>query len=394
VVVFHLGRGEPEYVDASEVAMSEHQKNVNRVGPMKVIGLEEHYGLPAIYEAALKANDPYALVLETLKKAGHFPDGGKTGYPAGIYELGEGRIKAMDDAGIDVQILSYATPSAERLEPSLARGLTKEANDTLATAVSKYPDRFLGFATLPMLDPTSAALELERTVHDLGFVGAMLNGHVNGRYLDDKFFWPVFECAESLGVPIFLHIQVPPKPVIDAYYGGFAPEVSAFLSIAGTGWHIDNGVHCLRLILGGVFDRFPKLQIVVGHNLEILSWTAWRADYSFPLKRNGGLKRTIKEYLRENFYGGILAGEYVNQEPGVIDKSWSLAYQAYLGMANTVGIDRVVFTTDYPYGNMKAARQFFDQMPINLNDKEKIAHLNAERLLALGHDANPPHAAA
>jgi predicted TIM-barrel fold metal-dependent hydrolase len=214
-------------------------------------------------------------------------------------------------------------------------------------------------------------------------VGALINGHVNGRYLDDKFFWPVFESAEALGVPIYMHIQIPPKPVIDAYYSGFAPEISAFLSIAGTGWHIDNGVHCLRLILGGVFDRFPALQIIVGHHLEILSWTAWRADYSFPLGKNGGLKRTIKEYLRENFYGGILAGEYIGQEPGAIDKSWSLSYQAYLSMVNTVGIDRVLFTTDYPYGDMKAARQFFDQMPINVNDKEKIAHLNAERLLGL-----------
>jgi uncharacterized protein len=350
---------------------------------MKIIGFEEHYGLPAIYEAATKANDPYALVLETLKKAGHFPDDSKTGCPAGIYDLGEGRIAAMDEAGIDVQILSYATPSAERLEPSLARELTRQANDTLAAAISKHPDRFLGFATLPMLDPAAAARELERTVRDLRFVGALINGHVNGRYLDDRFFWPVFECAEALGLPIYMHIQVPPKPVVDAYYGGFAPEVSAFLSIAGAGWHIDNGVHCLRLILGGVFDRFPALQIIVGHHLEILSWTAWRADYGFPLNRNGGLKRTIKEYLRENFYGGMLAGEYVGQEPGAIDKSWSLSYQAYLGMVNTVGIDRVVFTTDYPYGSMKSARQFFDQMPINMNDKEKIAHLNAERLLGL-----------
>jgi predicted TIM-barrel fold metal-dependent hydrolase len=350
---------------------------------MKVIGFEEHYGLPFIHDAALKANDPYGLVLETLKKAGHFPNDSKTGFPAGIYDLGEGRIAAMDDAGIDVQILSYATPSAERLEPPLARELTRQANDAIAGVVSKYPDRFLGFATLPMLDPAAAARELERTVRDLHFVGALINGHVNGRYLDDKFFWPVFECAEALGVPIYMHIQMPPKPVVDAYYSGFAPEVSAFLSIAGAGWHIDNGIHCLRLILGGVFDRFPNLQIIVGHHLEILSWTAWRADYGFPLGKNGGLKRTIKEYLRENFYGGILAGEYLNQEAGAIDKSWSLSYQAYLGMVNTVGIDRVVFTTDYPYGNMKAARQFFDQMPINVDDKEKIAHLNAERLLGL-----------
>jgi predicted TIM-barrel fold metal-dependent hydrolase len=333
-----------------ENPMADRQTKRNNVRPMKVIGFEEHYGLPAIYEAAKKANDPYLRVLETLKKAGHFPDDSKTGFPAGIYDLGEGRIAAMDDAGIDMQILSY-----------------------------------LGFATLPMLDPAAAARELERTVRDLRFVGAMINGHVNGRYLDDKFFWPVFECAEALGVPVYLHIQIPPKPVVDAYYGGFAPEVSAFLSIAGSGWHIDNGIHCLRLILGGVFDRFPALQIIVGHNLEILSWIAWRADYSFPLKMSG-LKRTIKEYFRENFYGGILAGEYVNQEPGAMDKSWSLSYQAYLSMANTIGLDRILFTTDYPYGDMKAARQYFDQMPINVNEKEKIAHLNAERLLGLGQN--------
>jgi predicted TIM-barrel fold metal-dependent hydrolase len=360
---------------------------------MKIIALEEHYELPAIHEAAIKANDPYALVLETLKKAGHFPGDPKTGFPAGIYDLSQTRIAAMDDAGIDVSILSYPTPSAERLEPSLARDLTRHANDVLAATVSKHPDRFLGFATLPMLDPAAAARELERTVHDLHFVGAMINGHVNGRYLDDKFFWPVFESAERLGVPIYLHIQIPPKPVVDAYYGGFTPEVSAFLSIAGTGWHIDNGVHCLRLILGGVFDRFPALQIIVGHHLEILSWTAWRADYGFPLGKNGGLKRTIKEYLRDNFYGGILAGEYMNQEPGAMDRSWSLSYQAYLGLVNTVGIDRVVFTADHPYGNMKAARQFFDQMPINANDKAKIAHLNAERLLGLGPNARKPELA-
>ena len=351
---------------------------------MKIIALEEHYGLPVIHDAALKANDPYALVLETLKKAGHFPDDPKTGFPAGIYDLGEGRIAGMDAAGIDVAVLSYATPSVERLEPSLANDLARQANDTLAAAISKYPDRLLGFATLPMLDPAAAAREFERTVRDLGFVGALINGHVNGRYLDDKFFWPVFECAEALGVPIYLHIQVPPKPVVDAYYSGFAPEVSAFLSIAGSGWHIDNGVHCLRLILGGVFDRFPALQIIVGHHLEILSWTTWRADYGFPPKKNGGLKRSIKEYMRENFYGGILAGEYLNQESGAMDKSWSLSYQAYLGMVNTVGIDRVVFTADHPYGSMKAARQFFDQMPINVNEKKKIAHINAERLLGIG----------
>ena len=295
---------------------------------MKIIAFEEHFKLPAIHQANKKANDPVEQAYDTISKSGHFVHDPKTGFPAGIYDLGEGRIAAMDEAGIDVQILSHTVPSTENLEPTLARELSTQANDAMAAAISKYPDRFLGFATLPMLDPAAAVRELERGVLDLGFVGALINGHINGRFLDDKFFCPVFESAEALGVPIYLHVQIPPKPVVDAYYGGFAPEVSAFLSIAGSGWHIENGVHCLRLILGGVFDRFPALQIIVGHNLEILSWMAWRADYSFPLNKNGGLKRTIKEYLRENFYGGILAGEYVGQQPGAVDKSWSLSYQA------------------------------------------------------------------
>ena len=162
----------------------------------------------------------------------------------------------------------------------------------------------------------------------------------------------MFECAETLSVPIYLHRTVPPQPVIAAYYAGFDPKISARLSAAGIGWHIDTGIHCLRLILGGVFDRFPRLQIIVGHQFEALSWMGWRADYSFPVN-DSGLKRTIKEYLRENFYGGILAGDFFNpdpfnQDPGAMDASWSLSFNAYLAMVEVIGIDRIVFTADYP----------------------------------------------
>ena len=348
---------------------------------MKVIGFEEHYKLPAIYEA--NKNSPGELVYDVWKKAGRFETDAQGGWPAGIYDLAEGRIAAMDKAGIDVQILSHTSPGPEILEPSIAVDLAKQANDAVADAISKYPERFLGFATLPMRDPAAAASELERTVRDHRFVGALINGHVNGRFLDDKFFWPVFECAESLNVPIYLHPTLPPQPVVDAYYSGFDPYVSTNMSAAGLGWHVDTGIHCIRLILGGVFDRFPNLQIIVGHQFEALSWMAWRTDYSFVGDASGGLKRTVKEYLRENFYGGILAGEFANQESGEVDGSWSLSYNAYRAMVGVLGIDRILFTADWPYANMKAARQFLDQMPINLGDKEKIAHLNAERLLGL-----------
>lgn len=345
---------------------------------MKIIAFEEHYTFPAIAEA--NPNNPGKL-FDGVRNGRFKERGGDGAWPPGILDIGSDRIAAMDAAGIDVQILSNV-PGAEAVEVPLAVELAKQANDAVAAAATQHPGRFLGFATLPMGDPQAAAAELERTVRDHGFVGALINGHVNGRFLDDKFFWTVFESAETLGVPIYLHPTVPPRPVIDAYYTGFAPGVSAMLSIAGAGWHIDTAVHCLRLILGGVFDQFPTLQLIVGHHFEALSWIAWRADYSFPVNESG-LKRTIKEYLRENFYGGILAGDFGNQEPGTTDPSWSLSFNAYQGMANVIGVDRVVFTADYPFASMKAGRQFLEQMPINPLDKQKIAHLNAERLLGL-----------
>ncbi|OBB68399.1 amidohydrolase family protein [Mycobacterium sp. 852014-50255_SCH5639931] len=347
---------------------------------MKVIGIEEHYRFAAIAEE--HNNNGLDSATELLTHAGYGSPGADGEWPPGINDLGEGRIAAMDAAGIDVQILSHAVPGPETLEPAVAAELARRANDEVAAAIARHPARFRGFATLPMRDPAAAAGELERTVRDHGFVGALINGHVSGRYLDDTFFWPVFESAETLGVPIFLHPTVPPQPVIDAYYGGFDRKITARLAAAGLGWHIDTGVHCLRLILGGAFDRFPQLQVIVGHHFEALSWMGWRTDYSFPIAETG-LKRTVKEYLRENFYGGILAGDFFSQKPGAMDPSWSLSFNAYQAMVNVIGIDRVVFTADYPYGNIKACREFLDRMPISQADREKIAHRNAERLLRL-----------
>jgi predicted TIM-barrel fold metal-dependent hydrolase len=338
---------------------------------MKIIAFEEHYTLPAIADA--NPNSPQKLLNES--------NGGPTWPPPGIEDLADGRIAAMDAAGIDVQILSNV-PGVEAVELPQAVELARQANDAVVGAVTEHPGRFLGFATLPMRDPQAAVAELERTVGEHGFVGALINGHVDGRYLDDQFFWPVFGAAEALGVPIYLHPTVPPQPVIETYYQGFAPAVSGKLAVAGLGWHIDTGIHCLRLVLGGVFDRFPALQVIVGHHFEALSWMAWRTDYAFPTAESG-LKRTVKEYLRENFYGGILAGEFAGQEPGSTDPSWSLSFNAYQAMVNVIGIDRVVFTADYPFADMAAGRRFLEQMPIPPVEREKIAHLNAERLLGL-----------
>ena len=143
--------------------------------------------------------------------------------------------------------------------------MSKEVNDVLAKAVADHPDRFAGFAVLPTLDATAAANELERTVKELGFKGALINGHTRGRFLDDQAFWPIFERAEALDVPIYLHPTPPPPQVREAYYSGLPGMVGNVLALAGWGWHCETGLHALRLVLGGVFDRFPRLQVIIGH---------------------------------------------------------------------------------------------------------------------------------
>ncbi len=187
-----------------------------------------------------------------------------------LCDVGDGRLAEMDAAGIDMQVLSLTTPGTEQLEAADAMTVARETNDFLADVVKRNPARFAGLAALPTAAPDKAAEELERRVRQHGFKGAVINGHNRGRYLDDKFFWPILERAESLGAPIYLHATRPPKPVIEASYGGFSPIVTKMFAGPGWGWHIETAVHVIRLILGGVFDRYPKLQIMIGHMGETL----------------------------------------------------------------------------------------------------------------------------
>jgi predicted TIM-barrel fold metal-dependent hydrolase len=207
---------------------------------------------------------------------------------------------------------------------------------------------------------------LERTVREHGFKGAIINGHQRGRYLDDKFFWPILERAESLRVPIHLHPTQPPQPVIQASYGGFRPEVTYMLSGAGWGWHIETAIHVLRMILGGTFDRYPNLQVIIGHMGEALPFMQSRVDIMTPAIT--GLKRPISAYLRENLHYTFSGFNYT---------------PTFLDLLLQVGVDRIMFSADYPYGSMTQARAFLDQLPVSVADRERIAHGNAERLLGL-----------
>ena len=324
---------------------------------MRVIAVEEHFITPAFVAG------PGKVTTELFRTARP----GGAAIVDKLFNLGDERVAAMDAAGIDMQILSLNSPGVEQLEPDEAVSCARDANDVLSDAITRHPARFAGFASLPIQAPDRAADELERCVRKLGFKGANINGHTRGRYLDEPFFAPILQRAEALGVPIYLHPTVPPKPVVDALYGGFQPAVSAVFASGAWGWHIETAVHVLRMILGGVFDRHPKLQVVVGHLGEGLPFMLPRLDKSLPVQMTK-LDRPVADYLRQNVhytFGGF------NFMP------------TFLNLLLEVGVDRIMFSVDYPYCSMEESRGFLQYLPVSNADRARIAHGNAERLLGL-----------
>src|SRR5215216_3028515 len=324
---------------------------------MRTIALEEHFATGVFMEG------PGRRLKEQAEAARAHPKvaAGYDRLVEGLCDLGEGRVAAMDAAGIDVQVLSLTSPGVEQLDAAEAVALAREANDVLVEAVRRHPDRFAGFAALPTPAPEAAAEELERAVVYHGFVGTLVNGHAGGRYLDDEYYWPILERAEALGVPIYLHPTTPPRAVVEASYGG-----AELLATAAWGWHVETATHLLRLILGGAFDRYPGLQLLVGHMGEGLPFFLPRLELALPAEVTK-LDRPVVNYLRENVhytFGGF---------------NWD---QAFLDLLQ-VGAERVMFSTDHPYASMAEARAFLDRLPAGPADKEKIAHGNAERLLRL-----------
>jgi predicted TIM-barrel fold metal-dependent hydrolase len=272
----------------------------------------------------------------------------------------------MDAARIDVQILSLTAPGVEQLDAPEAVALARESNNVLAEAVRRHPSRLAGFASLPTPAPAAAADELKRMVGEHGFKGALINGHTRGRYLDDPFFGPILACAATLKAPLYLHPTPPPEPVVTASYSGnYAPEVARLLATAGWGWHIETGLHVLRLILGGVFDRYPSLQIVIGHLGEGLPAMMSRLEWALPPTVTK-LDRPLGSYLRENVHYTISGFNFLPN---------------FLDLFLQVGVERILFSADYPYASMAAARAFLEQLPVSPADRERIAHGNAERLL-------------
>jgi predicted TIM-barrel fold metal-dependent hydrolase len=325
---------------------------------MRLITLEEHYRAPMMRQSAGSAGG------QSSNAPADSPIARKL---AKLDEIGPARLADMDAAGIDLQVLSHTVPATEQFPADQAVTVAQAANDYLAEAVGAHPDRFAGFATLPTPAPQAAADELERAVTTLGFKGAMINGHTQGRFLDDRFFWPIFERAQRLEVPIYLHPSEPPAAVRAAYYdGGLPPQAAQMLATAAWGWHVDTGLHALRLIVGGVFDEFARLQVIIGHMGEALPFMLARSSRN--LSQAAGLPKPLEEYMTENFH---------------ITTSGMFTPPPLLCLLLVLGPDRVMFSVDYPYATNREGADFLLGAPIREADREKIAHGNAERLLGL-----------
>ena len=319
---------------------------------MRTIAIEEHFLSTGIREIMKRSASNQAFLTIQQEK---------------LADLGSIRLQDMDVAGIDFQVISHGIAALTPFPASEAVRLMQAANDQLATAIAAHPDRFAGFAALPMTDPQAAVAELKRAVQVLGLKGAMINGTTNGRFLDDPSFFPILEQAVALDVPIYIHPAEPPAVVGEAYYTGFDPAVNFSLSANGWGWHSEVGLHALRMILAGVFDRLPTLQIIIGHMGEMLPFMLARIDNTLsPAAKN--LQRPVSEYFLHNFH--ITTSGFFTNPP-------------FLLALQIMGIDHIIFSVDYPYSTNEQGRTFLDNAPISHEDKEKLSHLNAERLLKL-----------
>ena len=313
-----------------------------------VIALEEHY-FDAEVKTHIRGLDDTRLprIVERLD------------------DLGALRLKEMDEAGIDVQVLSHANPSLQKLDAETAVPLARRVNDRLHQAVLAHPDRFAGFAALPTADPKAAADELERTVTRLGFKGAMIHGMTNGVFHDDKRFWPVFERAQALDVPIYIHPGIPHPSVVEVYYKDYVQQYPSLLR-AAWGFTIETATQALRMVLSGMFDEYPRLKIILGHLGEGLPFLLWRI--TMGLQRDGRGGRGFRDVFCEHFW---------------VTTSGFFSDPALICCMMEMGIDRILFSVDYPFVDNMPGAKWLETLPVSGDDREKLLNGNAKRLLKM-----------
>jgi predicted TIM-barrel fold metal-dependent hydrolase len=312
-----------------------------------VIALEEHYADRAVLARGDGAGGRLAHLVNKLT------------------DLGELRLGEMDAAGIDFQVISHAPSAIQQIDASESRQLATEANDRLHDAVDRNPERFAAFAALPTGDPKAAADELERTVSQLGFKGAMIHGRTRDEFHDLQKFWPIYDRAQHLDVPIYIHPGPPHPAVQQAYYADYLTDYPG-LSSAAWGFTIDTANQVVRMVLSGLFEAYPNLKIIVGHMGEGIPFLVDRIDES--LNRPGGRTISFKEIFCKHFW---------------ITTSGHFSTPALLCALLEMGIDHILFSVDWPYVDNQPGTRWMQTLPLSADDKEKMLNANARRLLKL-----------
>ncbi|HTU12107.1 MAG TPA: amidohydrolase family protein [Allosphingosinicella sp.] len=289
-----------------------------------------------------------------------------------LLDLEEERLAEMDREGVAMQVLSLTSPGVQILEPGLATDIARLANDRLAETIARHPTRFAGLAAFAPQDPAAAAKEMERAVRTLGLKGFILNSHTDGRYLDDEFFWPVLEAAEALDAPIYIHPRCPSDGMAAPFRLKEGGIENGNFENAAWGFAVETGTHAVRMILSGLFDRFPKLKIVLGHMGENIPFALWRLDRMGGVPRNRNISLQPSAYFKRNF---------------TITTSGVECHKALAFSLDMLGEDNVMWAIDYPYQESGPAVTFMDSAPIADAVKHKVYAGNAERLFKLSPGA-------
>jgi hypothetical protein len=328
---------------------------------MRIVALEEHFTVPALVDRIDRG---------AISRRGFRPRKPPTNGPNPLQllpEIGNQRLESMDEAGITVQVLSNSGPGPDLVPGADGIAIAREMNDYLAASINRHPDRFAGFAVLPTQSPDATAAELVRAVKELGFVGALVNGTTEGRFLDHPGYDDLLAAAVELDVPIYIHPHLAPEAVRAAYFSDLPPGAGRVLESAGWGWHSETAIHVLRMVLAGTLDRHPRLRLVIGHMGEMLPVMLARIDEVFANDVEQ-LKRPISRAILDQVW---LTTSGIFTEP------------PFLAALLTFGIDRIMFSVDYPYAPNAHGRSFLDRLSIAPDDKAKLAHRNADALLGL-----------
>ncbi len=313
----------------------------------KIIAVEEHFMHPTLSNHLGHA----AQQPDQIKKR--------------LFDFSDIRIREMDSAGIDVQILSHQSPGSQRLKNEVAIDACKDVNNALAQVIRNHSDRFLGFAMLPTNLPIDAASELRRSVEELGFKGAMIHGLSSGRMVDEKFFWPIFAEAERLDVPIYLHPALPDKEVTERYYAPYDAS-HPMLTRAAWGFGVEAGTQAIRMILSGIFDKHPNLQIILGHLGEAIPF--WLPRIQESLSRTESQPINFEDIFKSNFW---------------ITTSGFFSDHALELCVNTLKLDHILFAIDWPYANNETGVNWLQNSKIKPSIKSDIFSKNAQNLFRL-----------